>query len=157
MDSIETAPSPEISARRPRRGVLMLFVLIVASSMFEVYRYPTGSVRHVRTAGGITGTFELFGASRGWVQEGDRGRANFLDVRIASHVRGLRDTTTLWRETRLALPLAESLVAQTGDTLIRISHVSYPLSRLIPFRMTEWTYYHRQPNGQWQASFDLRH
>ena len=88
--------------------------------------------------------------------QADRGKAQFLRLRVATQVRSFVDTAELWKESRLALPLAESLATSTGDTIIQIEHVRYPLTRMVPMWINVWTYYHRDSSG-WRPSLSLWH
>jgi len=125
----------------------------VAAAVYAAGFYPRGTWRAV----GPDEYLEVFGAQRITKWESDRGRARFLQVSFASHMTSFTDTATMWRESRLLLPLAESLAAGTGDSIIEVDHVRYPLSRMLPVRIDVWTYYHRDRSGRWKPSTSLWH
>ena|SRR6266487_848046 len=140
---------PPRKRRRWWRWGLLLCVIVVA---VDVANCPKGSWRPVNG----NRYLEVFGAQRAWQWQADRGNAHFLRLRVATQVRGFVDTAELWKESRLALPLAESLAASTGDTIIQIEHVRYPLTRMVPMWINVWTYYHRDSSG-WRPSLSLWH
>ena len=100
---------------------------------------------------------EVFGASQVVTWSTDHRKVAYLSLDMASTMGGIGDTLTMWHESRLILPLAESLAAQNSDTVIQIEHVTYPLSRMLPLRMAVHTYYRRQRDSTWAPSADLWH
>jgi len=143
---------PASSPRRPWKWRWLFLLLGLILVAVDVAYCPEGSWRPVNGDRYL----EVFGAQRAWEWQADRGKAQFLRLRVATQVRSFVDTGELWKESRLALPLAESLATSTGDTIIQIEHVRYPLTRMVPMWINVWTYYHRDSSG-WRPSLSLWH
>lgn len=146
---VTTTPSSPSGRRwRWRRWFLLT---AVGAAAYAAFLYPRGTLYDVGNGQSV----EVFGAQRGFTWSSQHGRAQFLRVTFASHMTSLRDTLTAWRESRLLLPFAESTAARTGDTIIELDHVRYPLSRMIPVQITAWTFFHRDHDGAWVPSTTL--
>ncbi len=149
------APRREVVANPtgPRRHQWRRWFLLttVGAAAYAAFFYPRGELHDV----GHDQYLEVFGAQRTVKWASDHGRAQLLRVSFASHMSGFRDTATMWRESRFLFPYAESLAARTGDTIVELDHVRYPLSRMLPLRIDVWTYYHRDRTGTWRSSTGL--
>jgi hypothetical protein len=143
--------SPNVGRRwRWRRWFLLT---AAGAAVYTSFFYPRGTFHDV----GHGQYLEVFGAQRLFKWESQHGRAQLLQLSFASLMNGFRDTAAMWRESRLLLPLAESTAARTGDTIIELEHIRYPLSRMLPVRITAWTYYHRGRDDSWAPSTTLWH
>ena len=155
--STESAPlAGAPSAPRPRkrwRWRRWALGAIVGAAAYATFEYPNGTLRSV----GRDEYLEVLGAERLAKWESSHGRAQLLRVTFASRMRGFSDTATMWHESRLLFPFAESLAARTGDTIIELDHRWYPLTRMLPLRMDVWTYYHHERAGAWSSSTSLWH
>ena len=155
--SIAPTPRPPPSVtpvvRRRWRWRRWALLAAVSATVYVVFFYPRGVWRKVAPDGYL----EIFGAQRITKWESDHGRAQFLRLSFASHMTSFTDTATMWSESRLLRSLAESLAIGTSDTIIEMDHVRYPLSRMLPFRIDVWTYYHRDRSGEWKPSTSLWH
>src|SRR5438132_10781775 len=152
-----TAPEPTTPVnprvRRRWRWRRWAVLALVGAVLYALFVYPQGTWRKV----GPEKYVEIFGAQRITKWESDHGQARFLRLSFGSQMTSFTDTTAMWSESRLPGPLAESLAVGTGDTIIEIDHVRYPLFRMVPLRMDVWTYYHRDRSGQWRPSLSLWH
>jgi hypothetical protein len=154
IESTSEPPAPITPAARRRwRWRRWALLATVSAAVYAAFFYPRGVWRKVAPDKYL----EVFGAQRMTKWESDQGRAQFLRLSFASHMAGFMDTATMWSESRLVRPLAESLAVRTGDTIIEVDHVRYPLSRMLPVRIDVRTYYHRERSGQWRPSTSLWH
>ena len=146
-----SAIEPATDVRRRWRWRRWFLGAVIGAAAYATCEYPTGTLHSVAPDEYL----EVLGAQRLTKWESNHGRAQLLQVMLASHSHGLADTATILREARLIFPYAESLAGSTGDTIIEIGHRRYPLTRMLPVRFDIWTYYHRDSTGKWNASTSL--
>jgi len=146
----EAAPPSEVPPRRSKWRIALLGLIGVAG-LYWALLMPRGTLHPVADGTMI----EVLGANRTTTWEPGHPKATFLTLSMATTVDGVLDSARIWREAGLVLPLARSIAATTGDTIIRIERVAFPYSRMLPLRFSTYTYYHEQPDSTWVPSSTL--
>ena len=146
-----TAPQPKQAPGRGTRWRRWVIVTAIGGVLYILFYYPRGSWRVV----GDNERLEVLATDQETLCEGGRGCVRFLSVTLATRMTSIRDTGTMWRESRLLFPYAESLAVQIGDSVIQLEHIRYPLSRLVPVRMSVYSYWRHVKGTDWTPSSRL--